>query len=105
MPDERIDILRKVALFDGLSDKELGAIAKATKERRFDTGDTIVSEGDSGIGFFVIADGTARVEAERPARCDAALGQLVWRGRAARRRRRAAHRDRDRRIASCGCSD
>ena len=65
MPDERIEILRKVTLFDGLSDKELGAIAKATKERRFDTGDMIVSEGDSGIGFFVIADGTARVEAKR----------------------------------------
>ena len=64
MPDERIEILRKVTLFDGLSDKELGAIAKATKERRFDTGDVIVSEGESGIGFFVIADGTARVEAK-----------------------------------------
>jgi CRP-like cAMP-binding protein len=64
MPDERIEVLRKVTLFDGLSDKELGAIAKATKERRFDTGDTIVSEGESGIGFFVIADGTARVESQ-----------------------------------------
>src|SRR5690242_6552344 len=63
MSDERIQIMRRVALFDGLSDKELSAVAGAAKERRYDTGDTIVSEGESGVGFFVIADGTARVEA------------------------------------------
>jgi CRP/FNR family transcriptional regulator, cyclic AMP receptor protein len=63
MSDERTDILRKVPMFQGLSDKELEAVARATKERRYDTGETIVSEGDSGVGFFVIAEGTARVEA------------------------------------------
>ena len=74
-----------MSLFDGLSDKELGAIAKATKERRFDTGDTIVSEGDAGIGFFVIAEGTARVEATASAG-DVRLREFVRRGGAARRR-------------------
>ena len=64
MPDERIEILRKVSLFEDLSDKELKAVANATKERRYDTGDVIVSEGESGVGFFVIGDGTARVEAK-----------------------------------------
>ena len=39
MSDERIEILRKVPLFNGLSDKELAAVANAAKERRFDTGD------------------------------------------------------------------
>jgi CRP-like cAMP-binding protein len=63
MADERIEILRKVPLFDGLSDKELAAVANAVKERRFDTGDTVVGEGEGGVGFFVIADGSARVEA------------------------------------------
>jgi CRP/FNR family transcriptional regulator, cyclic AMP receptor protein len=63
MADERIEILRKVPLFDGLSDKELTAVANAVKERRFDTGDTVVGEGEGGVGFFVIADGSARVEA------------------------------------------
>jgi CRP-like cAMP-binding protein len=62
MPDERIEIMRRVALFDELSDRELEAVANASKERRFDTGDTIVGEGEGGVGFFVIADGTARVE-------------------------------------------
>jgi CRP-like cAMP-binding protein len=62
MPDERIDILRRVSLFDDLSDRELEAVANAAKERRFDTGDTVVGEGEGGVGFFVVADGTARVE-------------------------------------------
>ena len=61
MPDERIDILRRVSLFDDLSDRELEAVANAAKERRFDTGDTVVGEGEGGVGFFVV-DGTARVE-------------------------------------------
>jgi CRP-like cAMP-binding protein len=63
MADERFETLRKVALFEGLSDRELEAVAHAAKERRFDTGDTVVVEGEGGVGFFVVADGTARVEA------------------------------------------
>ena len=62
MADERFETLRKVALFEGLSDRELEAVAHAAKERRFDTGDSVVVEGEGGVGFFV-ADGTARVEA------------------------------------------
>ena len=63
MADERFETLRKVPLFEGLSDRELEAVAHAAKERRFDTGDTVVVEGEGGVGFFVVADGTARVEA------------------------------------------
>ena len=63
MADERFETLRKVTLFEGLSDRELEAVAHAAKERRFDTGDTVVVEGEGGVGFFVVADGTARVEA------------------------------------------
>jgi len=62
MTDERIEILRRVPLFDGLTDKELEAVANTAKERRYDTGDTVVGEGEGGVGFFVIADGEARVE-------------------------------------------
>jgi len=62
MSDARIEIFRRVPLFDGLSDKELAAVAGAAKERRFDTGDVVVGEGEGGVGFFVIADGSARVE-------------------------------------------
>jgi len=63
MADERTEILGRVPLFEGLSEKELSAVASAVKERRYDTGDAIVNEGEGGVGFFVIAEGTARVEA------------------------------------------
>ncbi len=63
MADDRLETLRKVSLFEGLTDRELEAVANATKERRFDTGDTVVGEGEGGVGFFVVAEGTARVEA------------------------------------------
>jgi CRP-like cAMP-binding protein len=62
MADDRLETLRKVSLFEGLTDRELEAVAHAAKERRFDTGDTVVVEGEGGVGFFVIAEGTARVE-------------------------------------------
>jgi CRP/FNR family transcriptional regulator, cyclic AMP receptor protein len=62
MADDRLETLRKVSLFEGLTDRELEAVAHAAKERRFDTGDTVVGEGEGGVGFFVVADGTARVE-------------------------------------------
>jgi CRP/FNR family transcriptional regulator, cyclic AMP receptor protein len=63
MADERTEVLGHVPLFEGLSEKELSAVAAAVKERRYDTGDVIVSEGEGGVGYFVIAEGTARVEA------------------------------------------
>jgi len=46
MADERIEILGRVPLFDGLSEKELAAVANAAKERRYDTGDVVVGEGE-----------------------------------------------------------
>ena len=60
--NEVVEIMRRVPLFEGLGSRELSAIANAAKERRFDTGDTVVGEGETGVGFFVVADGTARVE-------------------------------------------
>ena len=54
--------MRRVALFSELSDRELEAVAHAAKERRFDTGDVVVGEGEGGVGFFVVAEGTARIE-------------------------------------------
>jgi len=55
------DTLKKVPLFAGLNDKELERIGSAMKERRFKAGDTITEQGASGVGFFVIEDGTADV--------------------------------------------
>jgi CRP-like cAMP-binding protein len=51
------ELLRRVPLFAGLSDRDLERLAQSFKETRFSAGDTIAAEGKSGIGFFVIGDG------------------------------------------------
>jgi CRP-like cAMP-binding protein len=56
------DVLKKVPLFSGLDDRELGAIAGQMRERRFSAGDTVTQEGAGGAGFFVVEDGTAEVK-------------------------------------------
>jgi CRP/FNR family transcriptional regulator, cyclic AMP receptor protein len=55
------DLLERVPIFSDLDRKELGRIAASMKERTFRAGDTVTSEGQSGVGFFVIADGEAKV--------------------------------------------
>ena len=55
------DTLKKVPLFAGLDDKDFEFIARRMMERRFKAGDTLTEQGASGIGFFVIEDGTADV--------------------------------------------
>ena len=55
------DQLKRVPLFSELDDKELKSIASTLKERTFDAGTKVTEEGASGIGFFVIEDGSATV--------------------------------------------
>jgi CRP-like cAMP-binding protein len=64
MDENRIELLRRVPLFARLEARDLRDIANTMKERRFSAGDVIAQEGQSGIGFFVIEDGEARVEIE-----------------------------------------
>ena len=56
-----VDALRKVPLFAGLDDEDLGRLANQMKERRFSEGDPMTSEGSGGAGFFVITEGNATV--------------------------------------------
>jgi len=56
-----VESLRRVALFAGLEDRELGRLGNLMRESRFAEGDPITTEGESGVGFFVIEDGNATV--------------------------------------------
>lgn len=60
------DALRTVPLFANLDDKTLGRLERMSRERIYDSGDTIVQQGDEGGGAFVIMDG--RVEVVRDGR-------------------------------------
>ena len=55
------DLLKRVPIFSDLDGKELERIATSMKQRTFGAGDTVTSEGQTGVGFFVIESGTARV--------------------------------------------
>jgi CRP-like cAMP-binding protein len=56
-----LETLRKVPLFSELENRDLERIADSFKERKYSEGDTIAGEGQGGAGFFVIAEGTAKV--------------------------------------------
>jgi CRP-like cAMP-binding protein len=53
--------LGQVSLFSGCGRRELEAIARAAKEVSHPEGKVMAREGDRGIGFFLILDGTAKV--------------------------------------------
>ncbi len=53
--------LAQVPLFVGLKERNLKMLSESLKERSFDAGDTIAAEGQSGVGFFIIAEGEASV--------------------------------------------
>jgi CRP-like cAMP-binding protein len=60
--DPFVEHLAAVPLFSALSKKELQLVAKQADEVRATAGQAIVTEGAAGAEFFVILDGTARVE-------------------------------------------
>ena len=56
-----VELVQDVPLFAGLDRRELRELATSMKERTFRQGQEIAVEGQSGIGFFLIAEGTATV--------------------------------------------
>jgi CRP-like cAMP-binding protein len=56
-----VELLQQVPLFSGLERGQLEQIAKSFKERTFSAGDSATTEGQGGVGFFVIEDGQATV--------------------------------------------
>lgn len=61
MAEGAVDLLQRVPLFSDLDRKELERIATSMKQRTFDAGETVTAEGSSGVGFFVIESGNAKV--------------------------------------------
>jgi CRP-like cAMP-binding protein len=57
-----VELIERVPLFAGLDSRELKAVAASLKDRTFPAGSTVVQEGQSGVGFFVIESGAAKVQ-------------------------------------------
>ena len=56
-----VETLRNVPLFAELGERERERLSRQLRERTFTAGSTVTSEGSTGAGFFVIAEGNATV--------------------------------------------
>ena len=56
-----ISALGGVSLFSGLDKKLHKAIAERGKELSYKSGDTIVRQGDMGLGFYLLLDGKVEI--------------------------------------------
>jgi CRP/FNR family transcriptional regulator, cyclic AMP receptor protein len=54
-------LLKKVALFEGLSTPQLGKVAALLVERQMPAGQHIFKEGDGGDEFYVVISGKVRI--------------------------------------------
>ncbi len=63
MPEEDsiVGMLQGVPIFAGLNKRQLKAISKSARQRSFAKGDAIVREGELGVGFYLILEGSAEV--------------------------------------------
>jgi CRP-like cAMP-binding protein len=75
------EVLRKVGLFQSLSDDDIALLAESLTERTFSAGDVILNQGERGVDFYVIGEGAvdysvsgSRVGSGGPGDC---FGQLA----------------------------
>lgn len=59
--DAKVEALRRATLFEGLSRKQLGELARATEDVDLAAGKIMCREGRRGQEFFVIMEGEAEV--------------------------------------------
>ena len=55
------ELLKDVPLFGSLNRDQLQTLSRSFRERTFPAGSEVLTEGQSGVGFFVIEDGEASV--------------------------------------------
>ena len=55
------DALTRVDLFSGLRYKELTEVAKCCKVGKYLPGSVLISQGEKGLGLFIISKGTVRI--------------------------------------------
>jgi CRP/FNR family cyclic AMP-dependent transcriptional regulator len=55
------DTLARVDLFSTLDKKELQELAKSSQERSYKARTTIFSQGDTGVGLYVVKSGKAQI--------------------------------------------
>jgi CRP/FNR family cyclic AMP-dependent transcriptional regulator len=59
--DPSVELLQRIPLFAELEPRELERLVGSFKERTFEAGKPVATEGEGGAGFFVIESGEASV--------------------------------------------
>jgi CRP/FNR family transcriptional regulator, cyclic AMP receptor protein len=60
--NEVVSMLQGVSIFSGMPKKELKAMSHSFVERTYDSGTVIESEGDKGVSFYLIVEGSVDVK-------------------------------------------
>ena len=58
---QKIELIKSVPLFAGLSKSELGRVAQLADEVEVPEGKELIAEGDRGRQFFILVEGSANV--------------------------------------------
>jgi CRP/FNR family cyclic AMP-dependent transcriptional regulator len=59
---DKLEVLRSVPLFADLDERALQAVAVLAREQAHKAGEVLMLEGEPGEEFYVIVDGTIRIE-------------------------------------------
>jgi CRP/FNR family transcriptional regulator len=69
------DALAHVDLFSGLRKKELKELATSCREGNYSPGSVLISQGEKGLGLFILTKGTVRItRANNPGGSEEVLG-------------------------------
>ena len=69
------DALARVNLFSGLRKKELKEVATCCREGTYSPGSVLISQGEKGLGLFILTKGTVRItRANSPDEAEQVLG-------------------------------
>ncbi|HEV2005059.1 MAG TPA: cyclic nucleotide-binding domain-containing protein [Candidatus Limnocylindrales bacterium] len=60
--DQKLQLLKTVPLFAELNDRAIGIVGQLTEEVDVKAGHVLMRQGDQGDAFYVLVDGSARIE-------------------------------------------
>ncbi len=62
--DDIFTLLKKVPIFSDLTPKELAEVEKIVHQRKYKKNETIIHDGDPGLGMYIIAKGSVKIVEE-----------------------------------------
>ena len=77
VPRERIEVLRQVPFFEGLSTKVLARIDQHLDDVNVPEGRVLTAQGEAAYEAFIIADGVAEIVVDGKLVRDTEIGELI----------------------------